>query len=288
MAEQEHSNALSSPPTARSEGAANLPQPLQCPDSWKYTKEWDNNYEKAHGTDYLSKRCGHSLAQIRLLYYIYGHGEGILTTIKKQNLLIKRIAAGTANVAEVKGEGMWDYYDEKWEELFAVYNAHLAPPDILEIIKEVHELAEAGRLNYRSLLQYADNARSAIERKKQETEEPMLPPQGRQNRRPSWDLVEEKHSKVLEGFIYLLSNSLMPGVFKIGFSAGNPDKRAKDVSLKSGLPVQFEVVAYSRTKDPFIVEQRIHTALADYAKGGEFFQLDLELAKTTIEACIMR
>ncbi|CAN5665139.1 hypothetical protein BH09PLA1_BH09PLA1_34700 [soil metagenome] len=50
----------------------------------------------------------------------------------------------------------------------------------------------------------------------------------------------------------------------------------------------FEVVAYWRTKDPYIVEQRIHTALAGYAKGGEFFQVDPEFAKTTIEACILR
>lgn len=101
-------------------------------------------------------------------------------------------------------------------------------------------------------------------------------------------MIDEKHSEVLEGFVYLLSNELMPGVYKIGFSKGNPDKRAQDLNQSSGLPATFKVVAYWRTKDPYIVEQRIHDALASFTRGREFFQVDLEVAKTTIESCILR
>lgn len=121
-------------PAAPANGITELPEPLQCPESWKYTKEWNDAYAQAHGNDYLSKRCRHSGADFQIMYYIYCHGEGALTQIKKQNLLIKRIAAGTVSVAQIRendiGSG-WAYFYEWWEELFAIYNAHLAPPDIL-------------------------------------------------------------------------------------------------------------------------------------------------------------
>lgn len=297
MAEQEHSDALSLAQTAPVRGPANLPPPLQCPESWKYTDEWEQGYKKTRGDGYLSKQCGHSGAQFQILYYLRSHGEQALTKIKNQNLLIKRISAGTVDVAKTR-EGdiepqygcTWAYLNGGWEELFAIYNAHLAPPDILESLEEVHSFIDAGRLHCQQILKYVEDWKAALTRKQKEEEEQALTPrrQSGQHQRGIWDLIDEKHSQVVEGFVYLLSNALMPGVYKIGFSAGNPDKRALDVTRNSGLPVPFEVVAYWRTKDPYIVEQRIHTALANCAKGGEFFQMDLELAKATIEACTLR
>jgi len=284
----------SPPPAASAEGIAGPPEPLQCPESWKYTREWENDYEKTH--EHLSKRCGHSGAQFRILYYIRGHGEEALTKIKTQNLFITRIAAGTVNVAQIRDSDIdwqsgctWAHLNEQWEELFAIYNAHLAPPDILEILEEVHAFMDAGRLHCQSLLRYLADAKVALVRKQKDEEKRRLSLRKRSlQQQPSlWDVIDRKHSQVPVGFVYLLSNDLMPGVYKIGFSEGNPDKRARDVSLKIGLPMPFEVIAYWRTKDPYIVEQRIHAALANCAKGGEFFQVDLELAKTTIESCIL-
>ena len=102
-----------------------------------------------------------------------------------------------------------------------------------------------------------------------------------------WEMIDVEHSKVTEGFVYLLSNALMPGVYKIGFTDSNPDKRAREVSARYGLPIPFEVIGYWRTKDPYIIEQRIHSALAGYGKAGEFFEIDLQLVKETIEAHVL-
>ena len=67
----------------------------------------------------------------------------------------------------------------------------------------------------------------------------------------------------------------MPHIFKVGFTARNPDERALEISSKSGLPKSFKVEKYWRTDDPYIVEQRIHVQLSEFAEGKEFFKGDL-------------
>lgn len=269
----------------------NLPEPMQCPDSWKYTKEWQDQYIKKHGYDYLSKMCKHSDAQFQIMYYIYEKGEMALTKIKTQNLFIKRIAAGTADPADIRDHDIdwqsgctWIRLDEMGQAVFEIYNAQLAPTDILKILGEVKAFMIAGQSHCKALLRYLANAR---EQKELEREQARLQvkKQGRTNK---WDVIDVKHSEVTEGFVYLLSNALMPGIYKIGFTASNPDNRAREISGDYGLPMPFEVLEYWRTKDPYIVEQRIHVALASYKKAGEFFEVDLQFAKETIEAYIIK
>ena len=101
-----------------------------------------------------------------------------------------------------------------------------------------------GQLHCQSLLQYLASTRAELEQKKEMEREQEI----QQVRSNKWDLIDIEHSQVTDGFIYLLSNTLMPGVYKIGFTAGNPDKRARDVSVRYGLPMPFEVIEYWRTR----------------------------------------
>lgn len=268
-----------------------LPEPLQCPDSWKYPEEWKDRYEKKHGLGYLSGVCGHSEAGFNILYYIYYYGEVALTKIKTQNLYIKRLAEGRVDPTEIgdydidwQSGATWVRINEHWEELFEIYNAKLAPADILSVIDEVKEFMDAGQRHCQSLLLYLNNAREVLENQRAAEREQEDIRQILEARSSKWDLIDVTHSKLIEGFIYLLSNDLMPGVYKIGFTAGNPDKRAREISIQYGLPMPFEVVEYWRTHDPYIVEQRIHQALAVYGKAGEFFELDIAEAIEIIEA----
>ncbi|MBL7208282.1 MAG: GIY-YIG nuclease family protein [Desulfobacterales bacterium] len=86
--------------------------------------------------------------------------------------------------------------------------------------------------------------------------------------------IEMTQSRVREGIVYVLTNELMPGLIKIGFTGGNPDKRAAYISEQYSLPSPFLVAGYVRTKDPYIVEQRIQAELADRRVSGEFFKID--------------
>jgi T5orf172 domain len=308
--------------------STNLPDPLPCPEFWKYNDEWENQYKDKYGFDYLSNLCKHGDAGFRIMRYIQNSGEKALTQIKRQNLFIKRFKAETANPLEVRTseieESFWTYCQNEWEELFEIYNANLAPKDVAKILVEVKAFMDAGQLHCQLLLQYLDEARIQLGKQQEveraaelgvkleqirlqrETEREQIKLRLTQENRASkaerikqqadhgqaelpfiqnskLDVLDVVHSKVADGFIYLLSNELMPSVFKIGFTAGSPDKRAREVTEQYRLPSSFRVVEYWRTKDPYIVEQRVHEALANFKKAGEFFEVDLKFAKEIIE-----
>lgn len=280
--------------------ATKLPEPLRCPESWKYTEEWQAEYEKEHGHDYLSKVCKHTWANHEIMFYITYTGESALTRIKKQNLFIKRFTKGTANPAKVTdsetreidwpgSSASWEGLQKKWEELFEIYNADKAPSDILKVLHEVKAFIDAGQSHCQELLQYIVEKKADLAKQEEADREQqyLQQMQQRQAQADKWKVIDVENSKVTEGFVYLLSNSLMPGVYKIGFTAGNSDKRAREISVQYGLPMPFEVTQYWRTKDPYIIEQRVHFALTEYEKAGEFFEVDLQLAIETIEAHLL-
>ena len=98
-----------------------------------------------------------------------------------------------------------------------------------------------------------------------------------------WEKIGERWSKVEKGFVYVFSNELMPGIYKIGFTSRTPEERATEMSYQIGLPSPFVVEKYWRTNDPYIVEQRIHEGLEQYRKPGEYFQVDLNLIYAEVE-----
>lgn len=267
-----------------------LPEILACPTSWKYDEKWWQRYLKGIKPDALLIACKHSSTEFKIGHFICDLGEVALTKLKTQNLYVKRLKAGTATPSSIGPHDIdwqsghtWLNLLQSWEELFEIYNASQAPADIKEIISEVKTFMDTGQSHCQALLQYIEESRLA----KVQAQEQNYERQNTQNSRgPSdakWKDIDIAHSKVVEGFIYLLSNQLMPGIYKIGFTAGNPDKRAKEISAKHGLPQPFEVVHYWRTLDPYIVEQRIHDALSAHNRSGEFFELQLDFAKDTIQ-----
>jgi hypothetical protein len=269
---------------------SSIPEHLACPDAWKYTEAWQERYERKHGLDYLSSVCKHSGAGFSIMYFICRYGELALTKVKTQNLFIKRISSGKVDPRTISDRDIdwqsgatWEKLDYKWDELFEIYNAKMAPPDILNILNEVRAFMLAGESHCRSLLQYLTDARVALKHQDEIDDEAALIHEPLQKRPDKWELIDSQNSRVTDGFVYLLSNELMPGVYKIGFTAGNPDKRAREVSARYQLPRPFEVIEFWQTKYPYIVEQRIHKALAEYMKAGEFFEVDLGIAIETIE-----
>ena len=44
-----------------------------------------------------------------------------------------------------------------------------------------------------------------------------------------------------EGFIYILSNPTMPGILKIGCTAGTVLKRAAELNIPTGVPQQYKI-----------------------------------------------
>ena len=84
----------------------------------------------------------------------------------------------------------------------------------------------------------------------------------------------------MSGFVYLLDNEFMPGVFKVGMTNKSPTSRAKDISSSSGVPVEFGVVCFVEVGDARRVERDVHRVLdrARINRNREFFLLPLPVA----------
>jgi len=268
---------------------------LECSPSWQYNEKWWQHYVKGQEADFLSIACDHSSAEFRIGYFIYDLGEMALTKIKTQNLYIKRLNTGSAKPSEIGPHDIdwqsghtWLNLIQSWEELFDIYNANKAPTEIQSIIAEVKAFMDTGSSQCQALLSYIDEARQG-ETALREAE--AVSSSARKKQIPNdqkWLEIEIANSKVTDGFIYILSNRLMPGIYKIGFTAGNPDRRAREISARHALPQAFQVVQYWRTLDPYIVEQRIHDALSKYSRTGAFFEIHLEAAKDAVQAHLVQ
>lgn len=95
--------------------------------------------------------------------------------------------------------------------------------------------------------------------------------------------TEEENENV--GYVYILVNSSMPGLVKIGMTTNTPKYRAKQMN-KTGVPTPF-IVAYKRkVVNPYEIEQEIHKILSEHRenKNREFFRIETHAAINTLNA----
>jgi hypothetical protein len=96
-------------------------------------------------------------------------------------------------------------------------------------------------------------------------------------------------ASITEGYVYILKNSSMPGLYKIGCTTRTPQERANELYYQaSGVPTKFEVEWFlAIAGDPYVVEQKVHAILNSKRTGKEFFQVKLDEAiKIISETCL--
>lgn len=81
----------------------------------------------------------------------------------------------------------------------------------------------------------------------------------------------------LAGWVYILSNEYMPGIYKIGMTTTSPETRAKELSSATGVPYPFKIEGSYYCENPAESEQSIHEALQDCRinESREFFKEDI-------------
>jgi len=86
-------------------------------------------------------------------------------------------------------------------------------------------------------------------------------------------------------WVYILSNPTQPGIYKIGYTKLSPEERAKQISSATGVALPYEVQWAFRCFNGELLESEAHHALKKYRinNAREFFEIDLEFAKSTIE-----
>jgi hypothetical protein len=79
------------------------------------------------------------------------------------------------------------------------------------------------------------------------------------------------------GFVYVMINPCMPGIYKIGMTLRSPRQRAEELSSATGVPESFEVAYYAEVDSPAELESSLHQAFADrrVSDRREFFRAPL-------------
>src|ERR1019366_3710228 len=86
-------------------------------------------------------------------------------------------------------------------------------------------------------------------------------------------------------FIYILENTLMPGLVKIGRTERSVSERVNELSSSTGVPTGFTVVKEYAVANSVEAERIIHERLSDYrvSDNREFFKMEADDAVDIIE-----
>ena len=90
------------------------------------------------------------------------------------------------------------------------------------------------------------------------------------------------------GFVYVLGNDSMPGIFNIGFTTNHPRARMEQLSSATACPTEFDMLACFGTEDPKQIESTIHEVLRPYRinPSREFFSAPAEKVLEAINCFI--
>ena len=87
-----------------------------------------------------------------------------------------------------------------------------------------------------------------------------------------------------KGYVYVLTNSAMPGLVKIGFTTWTPRVRARELSSASGAPASFNVRFCLAVPDALEIERGVHSESSKYRanRHREFFRMLVRHTKDSI------
>lgn len=94
----------------------------------------------------------------------------------------------------------------------------------------------------------------------------------------------------IRGYIYILSNPLMPDIVKIGQTERDLEERIEELSNPTGVGARFQAEACFPVGDPIVAEGDVHRALNAFrvSPNREFFRISVQEASAVISRIISR
>lgn len=266
-----------------------LPDEIELPESWPFDLEWEKRISETIGWSSVEESCKVIGSGREINSYLIWNGQRAFEKVVIQNQIIRKICSGRKSPESLDRSDVdwqcgntWEKHLDLTERIFLAHGAAKAPVEIVSAINYEKKFINNGWQHSEKLISFIEGKKKDFKLKKeQEFQQREITINSQRNK---WNQIDIDHSKVEIGFIYALKNALMPGHYKIGFTASNPDLRAWQISEQYGLPSPFLVVEYWRTRDPYIVEQRIHASLAAYKKGGEFFEVAFDDLRAAVNS----
>ncbi|WP_148716468.1 GIY-YIG nuclease family protein [Chitinolyticbacter meiyuanensis] len=77
------------------------------------------------------------------------------------------------------------------------------------------------------------------------------------------------------GFVYVLGNACMPGIYKVGMTDRAPMQRCRELSAATAAPMGFDLLFYIEVDEALKVEHEIHSLFAEERvnESREFFEV---------------
>jgi hypothetical protein len=93
-----------------------------------------------------------------------------------------------------------------------------------------------------------------------------------------------KKSEFTTGHIYVLQNTSVPGVYKIGFTERSVADRVNEINSATGVISPWQIRDFWFTQNPYLVEQEIHHRLEEYRveDNREGFAVNFMVARDVI------
>jgi hypothetical protein len=93
-----------------------------------------------------------------------------------------------------------------------------------------------------------------------------------------------KKSPFTTGHIYILQNTSVPGIFKIGFTERSVADRLNEINSATGVITPWQVRDFWFTQNPYAMEQEIHRRLNEFRveDNREGFAVNFMVARDVI------
>lgn len=91
----------------------------------------------------------------------------------------------------------------------------------------------------------------------------------------------------MKGYVYILSNTHMPGLVKIGYTNRDVSLRARELSNNTGVPGYWTPIKSWKLSAAYQIEQKIFAALKENRISGEFFRFKPEEAVNALEGLML-
>ena len=93
-----------------------------------------------------------------------------------------------------------------------------------------------------------------------------------------------KKSPHSTGHIYVLQNTSVPGIFKIGFTERSVADRLNEINSATGVITPWQIRDFWFTQEPYLAEQEIHDLLDEYRveNNREGFAVNFMVARDVI------
>ena len=96
-----------------------------------------------------------------------------------------------------------------------------------------------------------------------------------------------ENERTSKGYVYVLINTSMPNLVKIGKTTKEPNERVKELSSATGVATPFILVYYRQFNNCHSAERKIHTLLEDkgarFSNSREFFEISTTEAINIIQ-----